>query len=350
MNSDLKKIEEKVFNNEKISTNDAMLLFEQAELGFAGRLANHIREQKHKDNTYFIKNFHIEPSNICIYNCKFCSYSDKQADVSWDYSITEIIDSIRKYDNQPMKEAHITGSVNPDRDINYYIELIKAVRKHRPELKIKAFSAVEIYYITQKASTTYEDVLTQLKNAGVDALPGGGAEIFDEELRNKICPDKVSSTEWLKIHETAHGLGIKTNATMLYGHIESYSHRIDHLNRLRELQDATGGFGAFIPLKFRHMHNEMSDIKECSVIEDMKNYAVSRIFLDNFPHIKSYWPMLGKSLTQVALSFGVDDIDGTIEDTTKIYSLAGSEEQNPGMSADEMVELIKSAHRIPVER
>jgi aminodeoxyfutalosine synthase len=362
ISQDLKLIARKVNNNERICEEDGILLYEQGELGFLGVLANHVRESKHSNNTYFIRNLHIEPSNICVYNCRFCSYSDKNSDICWDYSIEEIIENLKTriaLNSEPgtqnselrtPKEIHITGSANPLRNFSYYTDLLKAVKNILPQVHIKAYSAVELYYIAKKSKLSYKEALLQLKEAGLEAVPGGGAEIFDEELRSKICPEKVSSVEWLKIHETAHECGLPTNATMLYGHIENYKHRIDHMNRLRNLQDETNGFGAFIPLKFKNKNNEMSSIKECSVVEDLKNYAVSRIFLDNFPHIKAYWPAIGKNLTQVALSFGVDDIDGTIEDTTKIYSLAGAEEQKPDMSADEMKELIEGAGRIPVER
>ena len=350
ISEDLRSIARKVYDNIRISTQEALILFENAELGFLGILADYIRKQKHGSNTYFIRNFHIEPSNVCVYNCKFCSFSDKQLNHSWDYSIDEIIQSIKKYDPLQVREIHITGSANPGRDISYYIDLLKAVKSILPDVNIKAYSAVEIYYIAIKSGLSYKDVLIRLKDAGLNALPGGGAEIFDEQIRSEICPDKVTSSEWLTIHENAHNLGITTNATMLYGHIENYKHRIDHLERLRNLQDKTNGFGAFIPLKFKNKNNAMSDIKECSVIEDLRNYAVSRIFLDNFPHIKAYWPMLGRSLTQLTLSFGVDDIDGTIEDSTKIYSLAGAEDKNPDMDVNEMIQLIKAARHTAVER
>jgi aminodeoxyfutalosine synthase len=202
----------------------------------------------------------------------------------------------------------------------------------------------------RKAKMTNEDGLTYLKNAGLDSLPGGGAEISDEQVREKICADKVNSEGWLKIHEAAHKLGIHSNATMLYGHIENYSHRIDHMNRLRNLQDKTGGFNTFIPLKFRNKDNDMSNVSESTVVEDMKMYAVARIYMDNFPHLKAYWPMLGRQNAQLSLSFGVNDIDGTIDDTTKIYSMAGAEEQNPSMTTEELVALIKQVKRRPVER
>jgi aminodeoxyfutalosine synthase len=350
LNSRLINISEKVYKDERLTSEEALCLYEEGELGFLGTLANHAREKKQNNKAYYIRNFHLEPSNICVYNCRFCSYSSRYSGTGWDYSIEDIKEQLKKYNKKDIREIHITGSANPSREMEYYIELLREVKADFPKALIKAFSAVEIHYIAEKANKEYKEVLILLKEGGLDALPGGGAEIFDEGVRKKICPDKVSSDNWLKIHETAHKLGISTNATMLYGHIESYSHRVNHLERLRKLQDETGGFGAFIPLKFKSRNNEMTGIRESSAIDDLKNYAVSRIYLDNFQHIKAYWPMLGKQMTQVALSFGVDDIDGTIEDSTKIYSSAGAEEKNPGMTVEEMIEMIRGANREPVER
>ena len=264
-------------------------------------------------------------------------------------SVEDILEKVRT-ENPMTRELHITGGVDPTRNLYYYAELIRKIKKTRPDLHIKAFSAVELDYMFEGAGMDLHEGLTFLKDAGLDSIPGGGAEIFDETLRKELCPDKTTSVRWLSIHEAAHRLGIPSNATMLYGHTETFSHRIDHLDRLRQLQDSTGGFLAFIPLKFRHQNNEMSSLKEVSLVEDMRNYAVSRIYLDNFPHLKAYWPMLGAGMAQVALSFGVDDLDGTIQDTTQIYSMAGAEDSNPAMTAEKMEELIRNAGWEPVER
>ena len=228
--------------------------------------------------------------------------------------------------------------------------LLQKIKAHRPDLHIKGFTAVELDYMFRKAKLSVEEGLKILNEAGLDSLPGGGAEIFDAEIRKQICDDKVDAEGWLNIHRQAHLLGMHSNATMLYGHIENYSHRIDHMERLRKLQDETGGFNTFIPLKFRNKGNDMSHIAESTVIEDMKLYAVSRIYMDNFPHIKAYWPMLGRQSAQLTLSFGVNDLDGTIDDSTKIYSMAGSEEQHPSLTTTELVALIKQVKREPVER
>jgi aminodeoxyfutalosine synthase len=228
--------------------------------------------------------------------------------------------------------------------------VLKAIKAHRPDLHIKGFTPVELDYMIRKAKMSIEEGLQALKVAGLDSLPGGGAEIFHPDVRSQICDDKVDADGWLAIHRAAHQLGMHSNATMLYGHIETFSHRIDHMDRLRNLQDETSGFNTFIPLKFRNKDNEMSHIKESTVVDDMRMYAVARIYMDNFPHLKAYWPMLGRQNAQLTLSFGVNDIDGTIDDTTKIYSMAGSEEQAPTMSTEQLVALIKQAKRQPVER
>ncbi|HEY5968998.1 MAG TPA: aminofutalosine synthase MqnE [Chitinophagaceae bacterium] len=349
---ELLDIQEKVYNNERITDEEGSLLFQKGSLPFLGSLANYIREKKHGDITYFNRNFHIEPTNVCIFTCNFCSYSRLYAhrEEGWELSAEQMLHMVKKYDGQPVTEVHIVGGVHPKMNLEFFAEVLREIKKHRPSLHIKGFTAVELDYMFRKAKLTNEEGLTYLKNAGLDSLPGGGAEIFDEQIREKICADKVNSEGWLKIHEAAHKLGMHTNATMLYGHIENYSHRIDHMSRLRSLQDKTGGFNTFIPLKFRNKDNDMSNVTESSIVEDMKMYAVARIYMDNFPHLKAYWPMLGRQNAQLSLSFGVNDIDGTIDDTTKIYSMAGAEEQNPSMTTEELVALIKQVKRRPVER
>jgi aminodeoxyfutalosine synthase len=348
----LKNISAKVFSASRISVEEGIYLFENASLSLLGMLANFIREKLHGNKTYFNRNFHIEPTNVCVFSCNFCSYSKLYAhkEDGWELTIDDMMNIVKKYDNQPVTEVHIVGGVHPKMTVYFFADLLKSIKAHRPSLHIKGFTPVELDYMFKKAKMNYVEGLTFLKEAGLDSLPGGGAEIFDEEIRNKICADKIDANGWLEMHKTTHQLGMHSNATLLYGHIESYAHRIDHMNRLRELQDETKGFNTFIPLKFRNSDNDMSNIKESTLIEDMKMYAVSRIFLDNFPHIKAYWPMLGRNNAQMSLSFGVNDIDGTIDDTTKIYSMAGSEEQNPAMTTDELVALIHQANRIAIER
>jgi aminodeoxyfutalosine synthase len=348
----LHKIYHKVVQHQRITTDDGLYLFKNASLSFLGSLANFIRESKHGDKTYFNRNFHIEPTNICVYSCSFCSYSRliKKREEGWEYTHDEMMDIVQSFDGKPVTEVHIVGGVLPQYDLDFYCHLFQSIKKHRPELHLKALTPVEYHYIFKKAKVGYEEGMKRILESGVDSLPGGGAEIFDEDIRDKIAGGKCSSEQWLSIHEIWHGLGKKSNATILYGHIETYEHRIDHLDRLRKLQDRTGGFQTFIPLKFRNKDNEMSYLTEVTSVEDLRNYSVSRIFLDNFDHIKAYWPMLGRQNAQLALSFGVDDIDGTIDDTTKIYSMAGSEEQSPNMSTQQLVELIREVKRIPIER
>lgn len=257
---------------------------------------------------------------------------------------------VQQYDGKPVTEVHIVGGVHPKMDLQFFADLLKAIKQHRPNLHIKAFTAVEYDYMFRKAKVRVEEGLKFLIAAGLNSIPGGGAEIFHPDIREKICADKVDANGWLHIHETAHQLGLHSNATMLYGHIETYAHRVDHMRRLRELQDRTGGFQTFIPLKFRNQDNDMSHVPESTIIEDMKMYAIARLYLDNFPHLKAYWPMLGRHNAQMSLGFGVNDIDGTIDDTTKIYSMAGSEEQRPTMTTEELVVLIQQVGRKPVER
>ena len=352
LDKSLKSIGEKVINGVRISFDEGVTLFEKGELGFLGMLANHVRESKNGNKTFFNRNFHIEPTNICVFSCKFCSYSRtlKNREEGWELSAEDILKKVKEYDGKPVTEVHIVGGVHPKMDLHYFNDILIQIKIHRHDLHIKGFTAVELDYMFRKAKVSIEEGMKMMNEAGLDSLPGGGAEIFDEEIRNIICADKCSSDIWLKIHETAHKLGMHSNATMLYGHIENYTHRIDHMERLRQLQDRTGGFNTFIPLKFRNGDNEMSSTPEVSVIEDLKTYAVSRIYLDNFNHVKAYWPMIGRSTAQLSQAFGVDDLDGTIDDTTKIYSMAGAEEKNPALTTEQLVALIKDSGRQPIER
>ncbi len=352
IDADLKRIAEKILQQERITPDEGLILFEKGDIGLLGALANHVRERMHGDKTYFNRNFHIEPTNVCVFTCHFCSYSRlyKNREDGWELSIDQMMDIVKKYDNQPVTEVHIVGGVHPKMQLDFFVELIKQIRAHRPDLHIKGFTAVELDYMFRKAKVSIDEGMRILNEAGLQSMPGGGAEIFAPEVRAKICHDKVDAEGWLAIHKAAHLRGMHTNATMLYGHLESFADRIDHMERLRSLQDETGGFNTFIPLKFRNKGNDMSHIPESSIVEDLKLYAVARLYMDNFPHLKAYWPMLGRNTAQLTLSFGVNDLDGTIDDTTKIYSMAGSEEQNPSMNTAQLAMLIKQAGRRPVER
>jgi aminodeoxyfutalosine synthase len=350
-NSDLTKIADKITGDIRITPEEGLLLYKTADLPLLGLLAGIVRRKHNGNFAYFNNNFHIEPTNKCVYNCRFCSYHKPEGDPeSWEYSHEQMLDIVKRFDNKSVTEVHIVGGVHPSYDLHYWGSLIRKIKEHRPSLHIKAFSAVELEYMINKSGCSIEEGLKLLKGYGLDSIPGGGAEIFDEELRKMICDEKASSELWLTIHETAHRLGIASNATILYGHIETYKHRIDHMERLRRLQDRTGGFNAFIPLKYKKSNNSMSYLGEVNIIEDLRNYAVSRIYLDNFPHIKAYWPMIGKESARLSLAFGADDMDGTIDDTTKIYSMAGAKEENPAMTTEEICHLIREAGFNPVER
>ncbi len=348
----LKAIGQKILQNERISFEDGVALFEKSSLPYVGALANWKRNELHGDLTYFNRNFHIEPTNVCVFSCKFCSYSKLYAhkEEGWELTIDQMMDIVKSYDGKPVTEVHIVGGVHPKLTLAFFLDLMRAIKAHRPELHIKAFTPVELDYMFRKAKVSIQEGMRLAHEAGLDSLPGGGAEIFHPDIRTIICDDKVDANGWLEIHQTAHELGMHSNATLLYGHIEKYEHRIDHMERLRQLQDQTKGFNTFIPLKFRNKDNAMHDVPESTMLEDLKMYAISRLYLDNFPHVKAYWPMLGRQVAQLTLCYGVNDIDGTIDDTTKIYSMAGSEEQNPAMTTLELVRLIKQAKRTPIER
>jgi aminodeoxyfutalosine synthase len=352
LDRDLKQIGKKVLNKERLSFDEGVILFEKGSLSYVGALANWVREQRHGNKTYFNRNFHIEPTNVCVFSCKFCSYSRLYAhrEEGWELSIDDMLNIVKKYDDQPVTEVHIVGGVHPKMNLDFFITLIEAIKQHRPDLHIKGFTPVELDYMFRKAKVSVAEGMQLMYKAGLQSLPGGGAEIFHREIRQQICDDKVDAEGWLAIHKAAHKLGMHSNATMLYGHIEKFWHRVDHMERLRQLQDETRGFNTFIPLKFRNHDNEMSHVTESSIVEDMRMYAIARLYMDNFPHLKAYWPMLGRQNAQLTLSFGVNDIDGTIDDTTKIYSMAGSEEQTPAMSTNDLVTLIKQVKREPVER
>lgn len=348
----LLRIAEKVAQKERLTEQEGVLLFEKGELSYLGALANHIAQDLHQNKVYFNRNFHIEPTNVCVFTCNFCSYSKLYAhrDEGWELTMEQMLEMVKKYDGIPVTEVHIVGGVHPKMNLEFFCDLLSKIKAHRPDLHLKGFTAVELDYMFRKAKLTTEQGLQKLKDAGLQSLPGGGAEIFNEAVRAKICPDKVSGEGWLNIHETAHKLGMHSNATMLYGHMETYEHRIEHMSALRQAQDRTGGFNCFIPLKFRNKDNDMSYLPEVSIIEDLRLYSIARIYMDNFRNLKAYWPMLGRQTAQLTLAFGVNDLDGTIDDSTKIYSMAGSEEQNPSMSTEDLCYLITDVNKIPVER
>ncbi len=347
----LADIVEKCRRAERITATEALALWQQAPLWQLAELALAAKRRVSGEKVYYNRNFHLEPTNVCLFECKFCSYRRRAGEEgAWDYSMEQVLDIVRSRKDSGATEIHIVGGVHPTHDLYYYADMIRRVKQIMPAVAIKAFTAVELNYMIRQAGLTIAEGLKLLKDAGMESIPGGGAEIFAPEIRTKICPQKGSAEEWLTLHRTAHGLGIDSNATMLYGHIESIEHRIDHLMRIRELQDATGGINAFIPLKFRSANNSMSELGETSVTDDLRTLAMSRLVLDNVPHIKAYWVMYGKDTTELALAFGADDIDGTIDDSTKIYSMAGAEDTRPTMSVEDIKRICSAAGFTAVER
>ncbi len=338
------QITKKCRSGVRITPEEAKTLYLEAPLWLLSKLATERKRAVSGEDVYYNRNFHIEPTNVCLFKCRFCSYRrDVGSPDTWDYTMEEMLSKAREYVGRGVTEVHIVGGVHPKHDLYFFEELIREIHKILPDVAIKAFTAVELRYMIVKAGLTPREGLKRLIDAGMSAIPGGGAEIFNESIRSQICPEKCSAEEWLEMHGEAHKLGIKSNSTMLYGHIDSVDDRIDHLNRLRTQQDLTGGFNAFIPLKFRSQNNEMSYLGERSVVEDLRLIAVSRLFLDNIPHIKAYWVMYGKPTTEMALAFGADDVDGTIDDSTKIYSMAGAEDQKPQMSVSEIEQMAQRA-------
>jgi aminodeoxyfutalosine synthase len=340
-------IQNKVLSGQRLTQEDAITLFEADDIFTLGKLASYVSKKKNGNKVYFVRNIHINPTNICVNQCRFCAFSkSKGENNAYELSLDEIIKKIRDT-KESYKEVHIVGGLHPDWPFEHYLEMILKIRKTFPKIHIKAFTATEIEYFSRISGKNIDYVLKELKKNGLDTMPGGGAEIFDSVIRNILCPEKLSGKGWLEVMETAHNLGIKTNATMLYGHIENYAQRVDHLMKLRQLQDKTKGFQAFVPLAYHPKNTGIGGVYS-SGIDDLKTIAVSRLVLDNFQHIKAYWIMLGEKLSQLALLFGADDIDGTITEE-KITHSAGAL-SNKSMSADELKNLIKKAGKIPVER
>lgn len=345
------EIAARVAAGERLNEEQALVLWREAPLWRLAEMAVARKREVSGDKVFYNKNFHVEPTNVCVFNCKFCSFRrPKGSPEAWDMSMEQVEELVRSFEGSGVTEVHIVGGVHPEHDIYYYCDMIRRVRAILPDVAVKAFTAIELSYMIRKAGLSVEEGLKLLIDAGMVAIPGGGAEIFDEKIRAEICPDKGSTAEWFEVHEAAHRLGIKTNATILYGHIEGLEHRVDHLMRLRNLQDKTGGFNAFIPLKYRNFGNSMSAIGEVPIVDDLRTLAMSRLILDNVPHIKAYWVMYGKQTTEMALAFGADDIDGTIDDSTKIYSMAGADDTRPRMSVAEMQEMVARAGFRAVER
>ncbi len=340
----------KVRAGERINSAEAVMLWREAPLWLLGELAVERKRRWSGNDVFYNRNVHIEPTNICLFNCEFCSFRRREGDSdAWFMTMDDIAERARSLRDKPITEVHIVGGVHPSHTLDTYCTMISTIKSILPHVAVKAYTAVEIFYMIRKAGLTIVEGLRRLKEAGMESIPGGGAEIFDETLRKKICPDKCTADEWLAVHRAAHNMGISTNCTMLYGHVETIEQRVDHLDRLRRLQDEAPGFDAFVPLKYRSRNNRMSDVGECSIEEDLRTIAMSRIYLDNIPHIKAYWVAYGKATTEMALAFGADDIDGTIDDSTKIYSMAGGDAK-PTMSVAELEALVRDAGFVAVER
>jgi len=341
----------KIISGKRLTEEEALWLLKNSGLAELGQMAWDFARTKHGLKVYYNRNIHLEPTNICVFRCRFCSFSrDAGHADAWDMSRSEIEERVKSALSDGVTEIHIVGGVHPDRDLHYYASLLSHIKQMAPGVHIKAFTAIELNYMFKKANVEVNEGFRILKSAGLDSVPGGGAEIFNENIRKQICPEKGSAHLWMKIHEAAHVNGIPTNATMLYGHLESPEDIIHHLSVLRNLQDRTGGFNCFIPLKYRNYNNLLSDLEEKPWIYDLRIFALSRIFLDNIPHLKAYWPMLGKPLAALLLSFGANDFDGTINDSTRIYSMAGAEEKNPGMTTHEIRQIIEREGFIATER
>jgi aminodeoxyfutalosine synthase len=348
-NSRLGDIAEKVYAGERLNRQDGIRLFESNDLVTIGRLGNFVREKLHGKNAYFNVNRHIEPTNVCILKCGLCAFGKNiRSTEAYTFSLEEIFRRAEEGAAQGATEFHIVGGLHPELPFQYYLDMLQGLKKRLPGIHLKAFTAVEIEFFADLEKISIEETLRRLKDAGLDSMPGGGAEIFAERVREIICKGKTSGERWLEIIRIAHRMGLHSNATMLYGHVETYEERVDHLLALRELQDETGGFKTFIPLAFHSANTPLDYLPETTGFDDLKNIAISRLMLDNFPHIKSYWIMVGTKMAQMSLLFGADDIDGTVVEE-KITHAAGA--QTPqALSRSELVRLIREAGYIPMER
>ena len=342
------EISDRVFSGKRISEEDALYLFNHGDLSLLGMMAEFLNRQKNGNKAYFIVNRQINPTNICVYQCDFCAFGVRKSDPrAYEMSEEEVLKRVEETYNQGGREIHMVGGIPSHWGYEKYIELVRLIKEKFPQMVVKAWTAIEIHHMAKISGKSYREVLEDLRSAGLEAIPGGGAEIFSERARKIISPNKANAQEYLEIHRTAHEMGIPTNATMLYGHIETYEERVEHMSKLREIQDDTGGFQVFIPLAYWPEGTRLGG-KRTSSLDDLKTIAISRIFLDNFEHIKAYWVTLGEKVAQVALNFGADDIDGTIEEERIVHS-AGTTSAY-GHSVEKLVKLIKRAGKVPVER
>lgn len=345
-------VRDRVMSGTRLTEEEALRLYQARDLAALGSLANHAREARHGDLTFYNRNMHLNPTNVCVATCKFCSFArpdDRHASQGYTMTLDQAVEQVLARRPLGITEVHIVSGLHPDLPWDYYLETVRRIRRAWPELHIKAYTAVELHFFAEKFGRSHEQVLRELRDAGLTTIPGGGAEIFAPRVRRKICDDKATADEWLAVHRAAHRLGIRSNATMLYGHIETLAERVDHMARLRALQDETGGFQVFIPLAFHPEHNMIGKAyPKPTGYDGLRTYAVARLFLDNLEHLKAYWVSLGERLAQAALSFGVDDVDGTVLEE-RIYHMAGATTPQ-ALSEAQLHRLIRSAGRVPVER
>ena len=345
----LQRIEQKVRNAERVTFDEGVFLDEKADLMSLGRLANIVRERKNGNFAYYNTNVHLNPTNVCVYRCKFCAFRrDLKDENSLTFTDDMIRERVRGAKDSGATEIHVVGGLHHKKKFDWYLNVINVIHETDPNLHIKAWTPVEIGWFSFIAKISIREVLQQMRDAGLGSMPGGGAEIFDEDVRKQICEHKADAAVWFETHRTAHEMGIRSNATMLYGHIEEARHRVDHLCQLRDLQDETNGFQTFIPLAFHPENTGMDDIQKPDGLMDLRVMALSRIMLDNFNHVKAYWIMLGEQTAQVALGFGADDLDGTVVHE-QIYHDAGAKTPE-GLTVDKLHQLIREAGREPVER
>lgn len=345
----LADIYEKVCASERLTFEDGLKLYNSSDILALGYLANIVRERLNGDNAYFIYNQHINYSNICTNLCKFCAFGREKGDeLAYEMSVEDVKNKVSERLDEPIVEIHMVGGIHPDLPFDYYVDVLKVIKDVRPDVHIQAFTCVEIAHLASLCGKSVEDTLIVLKEAGLGSIPGGGAEVFSPRIRERTCEHKLPGKDWLNIAKTAHRCGFNTNATMLYGHIETLEERLEHLDALRSAQDESGGFLAFIPLAFHPQNTAMDSLSGTTGIDDLKSIAVARLFLDNFPHIKAYWVMIGPKLAQLALSFGADDMDGTVKEEI-ITHMAGAE-TDQAIGSSTLIKLIKEAGRVPVER
>ncbi len=345
----LEEIYSKVLNNSRLSKEDGIIIYETLDLIGLGRIADHARRALHGNRAFYIYNQHLNYTNVCKNRCRFCAYArDDNETGAYVWSIQEIEKRLMERIDEPVRELHIVGGLNEKLSFDYFIDLLKTVKRVRPGAVIKAFTCVEIDYLSNLAGISLEETIQRLKQAGLEMMPGGGAEVLNSRVHDELFPKKIDHKRWFEIVRAVHRAGIKTNATMLYGHIETAEERVEHLIALRELQDETKGFSAFIPLAFHSQNTQLSDIPPTTAMDDLKNVAAARLLLDNFDHIKAYWVMIGEKLAQVALNFGADDLDGTIIEE-RITHMAGAKSA-PGLTRDQMEDMIVSAGFEPIER